>query len=147
MNKLIIALCLSFLTFNVSAATPSKDTMVLPYVSVLDGDTVRTFISLPSPLNKLSIRMGSIDTPESTWRAKCPEERALGVAAKEYLKFYLKDVRLLYVKNFKYGTYAGRIIGDIYVDLNGVMVNLATVMFNAGYAKDYDGRTKPKWCE
>lgn len=147
MNKFIITLCLALTSFTINAVVPSNDTMKLPFVSVLDGDTIRTYISLPSPLNKLSIRMGSIDTPESTWRAKCPEEKVLGIAAKEYLKFYLKDVKILYVKNFKYGTYAGRIIGDIYVEISGVMVNLATVMLNAGYAKDYDGRTKPKWCE
>jgi endonuclease YncB( thermonuclease family) len=147
MNKLAVAFCLSLLTLNVHAAIPSTDTMVLPYVSVLDGDTVRTYISLPSPLNKLSIRMGGIDTPESTWRAKCPEEKVLGIKAKAYLDFFLKDVKILYVKNFKYGTYAGRIIGDVYVDINGVMVNLATVMLNMGYAKYYDGRHKPKWCK
>lgn len=116
--------------------------IIVPMIEVIDGDTIRTSISLPSPLNKLSIRIKGMNTPESTWRAKCPEERVLGIAAKEFLKKYLKSESIMVLSNFKYGTYAGRIVSD--VSVNGV--DIGDLMIQKGYGRYYDGKTKGSWC-
>jgi len=127
-------------------AQANESTLTLPYASTLDGDTIRSYITLPEPLNKISVRIRYIDTPESTWRAKCPQERVNGILAKAYLTDYMKDVRVIYVRDFKYGKYAGRIVGVVYVRIDNVLVSLADVMTKAGFTQPYDGKKKPDWC-
>jgi len=143
MNKFITTI---LLLSTLSVHADSTSTLTLPYASTLDGDTIRSYITLPEPLNKISIRINGIDTPESTWRAKCPQERVNGILAKAYLTDYLKDTRVLYVRDFKYGKYAGRILGTVYVRKDDVLVSLAEVMTIAGFAQPYNGKKKPDWC-
>ena len=55
---------------------------------VIDGDTVAFQANwLPEPLKKeLSIRVYGVDTPEKSFRAKCPAEDARGQAATKFTK-------------------------------------------------------------
>lgn len=146
MKKLIkIALLLASTTViadhNIFHTT--ENIMIVPIIRVVDGDTIKTSISLPTPLNKLSIRVAGIDTPESTRRAKCDKEYELGKKAKAFLIEYLKDENAMVLKNFMYGTYAGRIVSDVYVN----DVNIAELMIQNNYAVRYDGLNKPNWCD
>lgn len=151
MKKVIILLWMICLSFNVTADHnvfhTSENRMIMPIIEVIDGDTIRSAFSLPTPLNKISIRLGGINSPESTWRAKCLGEKMLGIEAKNFLKDFIKGrgVSIMVLTNFKYGTYAGRIISDVSVD----GVDIATLMLENGYAKYYDGKSKIKasWCE
>jgi len=117
--------------------------MIVPIIEVIDGDTIRTAVSLPQPLNKLSIRILGIDTPESTWRAKCVKERELGIFVKDFVKSMFKDSKLMILTNYKYGKYGGRILADVNID--GISVK--DLLISKGYAKLYDGKQKPSWCE
>ena len=120
----------------------TENIMVLPIIEIIDGDTIRGSLSLPVPLTKISIRVANIDTPESTWRAKCDEEKLLGLEAKEYLKNKFKNSNIMILRNFKYGTYAGRIISEVFID----DINIGNLMIEKGYARLYDGRNKSNWC-
>lgn len=120
----------------------TDNVMIVPVIEVLDGDTIRSSLLLPSPLNKISIRLLGIDTPESTWRAKCEKEKILGLKAKQFLKSYMEPHKYMKLAGFKYGTYAGRILAN--VSVNGI--DLATMLIEKGYAKFFDGRIKPNWC-
>ena len=117
--------------------------MVVPLVEVIDGDTIRSSLTLPSPLNKISIRILGMNSPESTWRAKCEEEKSFGIEAKEYLKKFLDGKSVMILKNFKYGTYAGRILAEVYVD----DLNIGDHMINKGYAVKSGAKIdKDYWC-
>jgi endonuclease YncB( thermonuclease family) len=145
--KKLIMLWITLLSFNTLAHhnvfhTPDN-ILILPIVEVIDGDTIRTSISMPAPLNKVSIRLLNIDSPETTWRAKCIEEKILGLEAKHFLTDYLKNKTLMVLKNFKYGTYAGRIVSDVYVD----EINIGILMIQKGYAEIYDKKNRFSWCK
>lgn len=146
MKKILITLTILIVSFNIMADHNvfhnSGNIMIMPIVEVIDGDTIRSSLSLPVPLNKLSIRLANIDTPESTWRSKCLKEKILGLEAKEFLKDYLKSSKIMILRNFKYGTYAGRIIAEVYVD----DVNIGNMLIEKGYAKLYSKFIKPDWC-
>lgn len=121
--------------------------MIMPLIAVYDGDTVKSVITLPAPLNIISIRINGIDAPETTQRAKCEKEQRLGIEASDYLKDLLKNVKLLYVTNYKYGKFAGRILGDVGVYVDDKFIDLKTLMLDKGYAKPYNGKQKPNWCQ
>lgn len=151
MKKILTTLTLLIISFNIMANHnvfhDSGNILIMPIVEVIDGDTIRSSLSLPAPLNKLSIRLANIDTPESTWRAKCPKEKLLGLEAKEFLKDYLKSSKIMILRNFKYGTYAGRIVSEVYVNIDNTEVNIGEILIGKGYARIYEDFNKPNWCK
>jgi endonuclease YncB( thermonuclease family) len=119
------------------------NSMVLPILRVVDGDTIETELNLPAPLNKVYIRMVGIDTPESNHLANCESERTQGVGAKIFLENYLKGEKTMVVTNFKWDKYGGRIDGVIFVN----EVNINELMISKKYAMPYDGTgPKAEWC-
>ena len=110
---------------------------------VVDGDTIDVDIDLGFNISySQRVRLAGIDTPESRTNDKM--EKALGLEAKEYLKYKLKDAKLIVIKtelpdsSEKYG----RILGWVYVDGNTISVN--DEMIEDGYAWGYLGETKVK---
>ena len=110
---------------------------------VVDGDTIDADIDLGFDISLTKrIRLAGIDTPES--RTKDQEEKKLGLEAKEWLKYRLKDANDILIKTElpdsteKYG----RIIGHLFI--NGEEVSLNNQMIAEGYAWEYDGGTKQK---
>ena len=111
--------------------------------NVVDGDTIDVDIDLGFDISySQRVRLAGIDTPES--RTSDKAEKVLGLEAKEYLKYKLKDAKLIVIKtelpdsSEKYG----RILGWVYVDGNTVSVN--DQMIEDGYAWGYLGETKVK---
>lgn len=111
--------------------------------NVVDGDTIDVDIDLGFNISySQRVRLAGIDTPES--RTSDKAEKVLGLEAKEYLKYKLKDAKLIVVKtelpdsSEKYG----RILGWVYVDGNTISVN--DQMIEDGYAWGYLGDTKVK---
>lgn len=111
--------------------------------NVVDGDTIDVDIDLGFNISySQRVRLAGIDTPES--RTSDKAEKVLGLEAKEYLKYKLKDAKLIVIKtelpdsSEKYG----RILGWVYVDENTVSVN--DQMIEDGYAWGYLGDTKVK---
>lgn len=111
-------------------------------VRVMDGDTleIRLFV-LPGLVKTSKIRLFGLDTPESTWRAKCDSERKLGLKAKKLLSETVGS-GLVSVDKVSEGKYAGRLLGRVSVD----GVDVADSLLAAGLAKPYFGGTKQGWC-
>lgn len=110
---------------------------------VVDGDTIDVLIDLGFDILFASrVRLAGIDTPES--RTKDLREKALGLEAKEYLKYKLKDAKAVKIKTEKMDSSEkyGRILGWIFVDDQAVSVN--EQMIADGYAWGYMGETKIK---
>lgn len=130
--------------------------MLLPIDEIYDGDTIKTHISerrLPEPLNRLSIRIDGIDTPEmpapsyhetgKLGRAGCVKEAELALQAKALLEKIAEGTNTMKVEDFDWGKFGGRIVGK--VTINGV--DVAQALIDAGLAVPYDGGTKTHdWC-
>lgn len=120
----------------------SANELVLPIVGGIDGDTIRTYVSLPAPLNRVSIRIRGIDTPEKGKRAACAQEAMLADKASLAAKELIANATTMVVSSLKWDKYGGRIVGD--VSINGVDVGRALIA--QGVAAPYDGGKKQSWC-
>jgi len=132
------------IAFNVNAGSVSY--MLMPIDYIIDADTIRSNFNkhtLPPPLNKISIRIRGIDTPERGWRADCDKEKQLAEDARQYLSELIGNSRTMKVTNFKYGKWGGRIVAD--VRINGI--DIGPELIKKGYAVEYDGGTRTSsWC-
>ena len=120
-----------------------EDSLTVPLVRIIDGDTFQTIFTLPSPLNNIKIRIRDIDVPESNYLAKCEEEKEKGRKATEYLKYILIDSQFVTLTQITWDKYGGRVTATVHY--NGI--NIGQEMINSGHAVFYDGGKKPKWCE
>jgi micrococcal nuclease len=110
---------------------------------VVDGDTIDVDIDLGFNVSySQRVRLAGIDTPES--RTSDKFEKSLGLEAKEYLKYKLKDAKLIVIKTEKPDSSEkyGRILGWLYIDGDTVSIN--DHMIEDGYAWGYLGDTKVK---
>ena len=108
---------------------------------VIDGDTVDAEVDLGfDTFIKDRIRLMGLDTPESRTRNK--KEKALGLAAKAYLKELLRenkgDVILRTSKEGK-GKF-GRILGTLLI-YDG-MTSVNQMLIDEGHARNYFGGSK-----
>ena len=108
---------------------------------VVDGDTVDAEVDLGfDTFIKDRIRLIGLDTPESRTRNK--KEKALGLAAKAYLKELLRknkgDIILRTSKEGK-GKF-GRILGTLLI-YDG-MTSVNQMLIDEGHARDYFGGSK-----
>lgn len=137
MKKLVFMALLAF------SSLASANDMRFPFVSVIDGDTIRSSIQVTCPLCNVYIRIRGIDTPESNYLAKCPKEKELGLAAKKHLQTMFEGKKEFMARNIAWDKYGGRILGDVEIDGKSV----AKELIAKGYAKPYSGRgRKPDWC-
>ncbi len=160
MIKKRIGIVLFFLIAFFSAVAHSQD-LYVPVVRVHDGDTIETRLTLPAPLDKVSVRIYGIDTPEMPARsyattgklnrAKCVQEAELALIAKAYVQSLVKENgNMLLLRDYSYDKYGGRIDADTYVvDLaTGVEINIADELIKQGMAVEYFGGRKTKnWCQ
>ena len=118
--------------------------MTLPIVGGIDGDTIRTYLPLPCPLCRASVRIIGIDTPEKGYRAKCEKEHQLALEATEFTAKLVGRASHMKVSRFKWDKYGGRI--DAQVEINGV--DLGTELILGGFAVPYTGEgPKKDWCK
>lgn len=107
-------------------------------IKVVDGDTIDVIIDLGFDLTKKErIRLAGIDAPES--RTRDPEEKELGLDAKEFLQRRMGDCSAIKVQTEKDGKY-GRMLGWIFCG----SVNINDEMVSRGFAWKYDGGVKKK---
>ena len=107
-----------------------------------DGDTCYVLApSLPEPLQKMSVRILGIDTPEI--RAECEEEKKLAYEGREFANRMFKEAEKIEFANLDWDKYGGRVLADVYI--NGKLYS--DEIINAGLARPYDGGTKTSWCE
>jgi micrococcal nuclease len=131
------------LFFLMLAGQAQAEILTLPIVSVVDGDTIKTKLPLPAPLDNVSIRILGIDTPEKGGKAKCEKEAALALKASAKTKEIAKGHKTMQVSQFKWDKFGGRI--DAVVVINGVSVG--DILINEGLARPYFGEKKSSWCE
>jgi endonuclease YncB( thermonuclease family) len=107
-----------------------------------DGDTCYvTAKTLPTELQKMSIRILGIDTPEI--RGDCDKEKALAVQGKELANSLFRAAKTIEFKNLDWDKYGGRILADVYLD--GELYSKKLI--DAGLARPYFGDKKQSWCE
>jgi endonuclease YncB( thermonuclease family) len=112
---------------------------------VIDGDTVAFQANwLPDPLKKeLSIRVFGVDTPEKSFRAKCPSEAARGEAASAFTKQMINASTKRQIILMDWDKYGGRVLGDVILDGKSLRQQLIA----NGFAREYYGEAKTSWCE
>ncbi|GMR16173.1 MAG: hypothetical protein BMS9Abin31_0484 [Gammaproteobacteria bacterium] len=139
MRFILLVLC----TLLIAAKNVGGENYPATIVKVVDGDTVHLNVSSWIDETKfVKLRLYGIDTPETSWRAKKPCERVMGLEAKRELSNILKG-KILTVEILKYGKYGGRLIGILYVDY----VDVSDLMIRTKYATPYFGKKKTKvWC-
>jgi len=152
MKKILVALVLTLF----ASATLAGSYMRMPIDSIYDGDTIKTHFGtykLPVPLNKVSIRIKGIDTPENPaksfletgklGRADCEKEAWAALEARQFVVDMAEGYTTMKVTEFKWGKYGGRIISN--VEIGGKDVAIALIQ--AGLAVPYFGGTKTHdWC-
>lgn len=116
--------------------------------SVHDGDTFSlqgrfTPWGLP-----LSVRVLGVDTPE-LWTAKCPQEKAAAVAARDHVRDLVRQAGGLVTLDVKgWDKYGGRVNAQVYLRINRKRVDLAQNLIAGGFAAPYSGSgPKRDWCE
>ena len=111
---------------------------------VIDGDTVAFQANwLPDPLKKeLSIRVFGVDTPEKSFRAKCPSEAARGEAATAFTKQMINASTKRQIIMMDWDKYGGRVLGDVLLDGRSLRQQLIA----NGFAREYYGEAKQSWC-
>ena len=110
---------------------------------VVDGDTIAYIIpNMPDSLKRIKIRVYGIDTPESTYLAKCEQERLRGIKAKEFVAKYAKANNTT-INIVKWDKYGGRVLAEVFVD--GKL--LKDTLIQKGFAREYYGENKGNhWC-
>ena len=113
-------------------------------VKIYDPDTFTIMFPFVNVLTKISVRVNSIDAPEK--RSKVKNEKDLCYAGIEYLNNLILD-KVVFVKFGPFDKY-GRPLTDIYVLTEHEICeedNIANKLILGGFARPYDGGTKPKW--
>lgn len=142
MKKIILALLLApILSFAQQKAGVTYDVVL---TRVIDGDTIAFQATwLPDPLKKeLSIRVFGVDTPEKSFRAKCPSEAQRGEAASAFTKDLITKSTKRQVVLMDWDKYGGRVLGDVILDGK----SLRQQLIGNGYAREYFGEAKTSWC-
>ncbi|RKU06393.1 hypothetical protein C6501_18635 [Candidatus Poribacteria bacterium] len=102
------------------------------------------------------IRIRGIDAPELTWSqipASLPQEKRQriynrGVAARDFLRNLIEKssvegaLQAIEIRNPDFGTWAGRIVADVFCYHEGKKINVAEALIEAHHAVAYDGGTK-----
>jgi endonuclease YncB( thermonuclease family) len=159
LKNLIIAFAIFYSI--VAGAVVNAQDLYVPVVSVYDGDTIKVRFTLPEPLDRVSIRLYGIDTPEmpaksyattgKLSRADCIQEAELALVAKAYVEDLVNHGgRQLLLRGYSWDKYGGRIDAVAYVidPDTGDEINIADELIDRGMAVPYYGGTKTKnWCE
>lgn len=88
----------------------------------------------------MPVRIQGIDTPEIR-KSACPEEKALGVLATEWVRLRLLSADRLEISYPERGSFF-RFIAEVYVDGSP----LSQELISAGYAVPYQKGDNPDWC-
>ena len=108
---------------------------------VVDGDTADVMIDLGFDVwTKARLRFKGVDTWEK--RTRNLEEKAKGILASEFTKKHLElnDGKFT-IQSYGKGKY-GRVLAEIFIDLDGEETSLNKLLIENGHAYIYDGGKK-----
>lgn len=113
-------------------------------ISVIDGDSIKVSVrSLFPPLNRMSIRLRGVDTPE-LHTPKCAKERELAITAKKFLEGEISKAKVIDFRDLNWDKYGGRVLSTVYID----GVDISSKLIENGYAIKYFGDRKThNWCQ
>jgi len=105
---------------------------------VVDGDTVDLLVDLGfNVFHKIRVRLYGVNTPES--RTKDLEEKALGLAAKDYVEDWFDGHAGVFIRTLKdSGGKYGRILAYVYAD-EDMTVCLNDQIIDSGHGVPYFG--------
>jgi len=112
-----------------------------------DGDTITITNAIPIYLTK--IRVKGVDTPEIGWRARCPREQAMAIAAKKFTADKINTADTVVLDWISPDRNGGRIAARVMID----GVDLADLLIHAGLGHKFGSKeNKPKhkaggWCQ
>ena len=110
---------------------------------VVDGDTVDVLIDVGfSTFRKERVRLYGINTPET--RTRDLEEKARGIAAKDYLQKRVDDYKghiIIKTELDNKGKF-GRILGELFSPDS--KINLNKELLQEGFAEEYFGGSRKK---
>jgi endonuclease YncB( thermonuclease family) len=132
---------LSARTGEASAPSTLRAGHPVEVLRVLDGDTFEARVRLwPGLEITTKVRLRGIDAPEL--RARCDEERAKAIAARDALQAILDqgDVGISTVTLDKYG---GRVVADA---STRATPDVSAALLGAGLARSYGGGRRETWC-
>lgn len=114
---------------------------VADYLRTIDGDTVEVVIHIyPGISIHTRVRERTIDTPDL--RSRIPCEREIAEQAATFTRNMLESSAGVMVTDVGMGTFAGRIIGTLYID----GVKLGDALVSKGLAVKYSKRNAQVWC-
>lgn len=144
MKSLLVLILMLLPTFALAKDPPTGAIYNYKILRVIDGDTVEfeaLFLVDPLP-KKLSIRVYGVDTPEKSFRAKCPKEAELGARASEFTKNLVSNAKTTQISIYEWDKFGGRVLGDVIIDGN----SLTKMLIDNGFAREYYGEAKQSWC-
>lgn len=116
---------------------------------VYDGDTCSILFAFNNQPLKTNIRILHIDCPELHPKGiDDPELKQLeakaGQICRDFVAGYILDklVKMKFVENDKYG---GRILAEVFIDVDGELQSLSDLMIQRKYARPYQGEKKEPW--
>ena len=138
MNRFLLACLLCCV--DLCAKHTYGDLFVKSVKRVHDGDTFIVDIADVHPIigDQISIRIKGIDTPEIADTRS--DIKKIALQARDYLSARLQAAWSIQLKNIERDKYF-RILADVYID----GTNIAEDLLNSGFAKPYNGKTKPDW--
>ena len=105
--------------------------------AIIDGDTVDVLADLGFGVKiECRLRFAGINTPES--RTRNLEEKALGLAAKEFLKDAIEEADSLEFLSHGQGKY-GRVLAEVYTVKEEKKTHINALMVKEGHAREYHG--------
>lgn len=154
MNKFLIYSGFLFFSFYVNAASLNEEVKTdIPKINwefckgkrekqsecVVDGDTIR--------IGYKNYRLKGLDTPEK--RSKCQEEKRLAIQASNMTLNELnnaKEIQMIVNIDKLTKTVISDKYGRPMLQLNIDGNDLSKKLIDKGLAKEYQGKTKEKWC-
>ena len=111
--------------------------------AVIDGDTIDVLADLGFGVKiECRLRLVGINTPES--RTKNLEEKALGLAAKEFLVDVIAESDSIEFLSHERGKY-GRVLATLYSVKRGEKTDINQLMVQTGHAREYHGGKREPW--
>lgn len=110
-------------------------------LKVYDADTITVAFKFKDQIIRYNLRIDKIDSPEL--KSKNMEESSSAKLAQEYLSNLILN-KIVQIKLKKFDKY-GRILSDIFLVSNENEKNIANILVNGGYVRQYDGKKKKDW--
>ncbi|MDE0147535.1 MAG: thermonuclease family protein [Rhodospirillaceae bacterium] len=128
----------------VLCTTPARgEDYLWPVTRVIDGDTVEVKVpGLPPELAHIRVRLRSADTPGIGRYAKCPSEKRIGQAARDFTEMQITKAERILVRNPEWEGGRGRVKADLI--LNGK--TLSALLIEAGHGRPYRRGQRQNWC-